>query len=52
MNDQPKQDVNKEIEEVAVEQEVIDTVCDKWCLDAWRVNTVRLGGGPNIKCPA
>ena len=29
MNDQPKQDVNKEIEEVAVEQEVIDTVLEE-----------------------
>ena len=29
MNDQPKQDVNKEIEEVAVEQEVIDTVSEE-----------------------
>ncbi len=29
MNDQPKQDVNKEIEEVVVEQEVIDTVSEE-----------------------
>ena len=29
MNDQPKQDVNKEIEEVAVEQEVIETVSEE-----------------------
>ncbi len=29
MNDQPKQDVNKEIEEVVVEQEVIDTASEE-----------------------
>ncbi len=29
MNDQPKQDVNKEVEEVVVEQEVIETVSEE-----------------------